>query len=147
MMNQKQYKKYVDNNAPKTKHIKSMIIAFVVGGLICCVGQIVHDVFRLIYTTIDEKELGSIVTMIMIFIGSMLTGFGVYDKLGYYAGAGSIIPITGFANSVVSPAMEFSDEGPIYGIMSNLFTISGPIIVSGITSSVFVGLIYLIFGI
>jgi stage V sporulation protein AC len=83
----------------------------------------------------------------MILIGAFLTGIGVYDKIGFYAGAGSIIPITGFANSVVSPAMEFNDEGVIFGIMSHLFAIAGPIIVSGAVASAAVGLIYLIFNI
>lgn len=147
MMDKKQYKKYVENNAPKSKHLKTMLIAFAVGGLICCVGQAVHDIFFFIDSSLEEQELGTIVTMIMILFGSILTGFGVYDKIGYYAGAGSIIPITGFANSVVSPAMEFSDEGAIYGIMSHLFAIAGPIIVSGTAASVLVGVIYLIFGV
>jgi stage V sporulation protein AC len=82
----------------------------------------------------------------MIFIGSVLTGVGVYDKIGFHAGAGSIIPITGFANSVVAPAMEFNDEGIVFGIMAHLFAIAGPIIVSGAVASTIVGIIYLIFG-
>lgn len=146
MMEKQQYKDYVEKKAPKTKHVKNLVLAFVVGGLICIIGQIISDLTLLINKSLTEDQVGSITTVIMIFIGSLLTGIGVYDKIGFHAGAGSIVPITGFANSIVSPAMEFNDEGIIFGIMSHMFAIAGPIIVSGTVASVAVGLIYLIFG-
>ena len=146
MMEKQQYKDYVEKKAPKTKHVKNLVLAFVVGGLICIIGQIISDLTLLINKSLTEDQVGSITTVIMIFIGSLLTGIGVYEKIGFHAGAGSIVPITGFANSIVSPAMEFNDEGIIFGIMSHMFAIAGPIIVSGTVASVAVGLIYLIFG-
>lgn len=91
---------------------------------------------------LSGDELSSYVSMILIFLGALLTGLGVYDRIGKYAGGGSIVPITGFANSVVSPAMEFKTEGYIYGLAAKMFLVSGPIIVFGIASSVLVGLIY-----
>lgn len=94
------------------------------------------------FFNLEGDELASYVSMIMIFLGAILTGFGIYDRIGKYAGGGSIVPITGFANSVVSPAMEFKTEGFIYGLAAKMFTIAGPIIVFGVASSVLVGLIY-----
>ena len=101
--------------------------------------------FRLVlenYLNLEGDELAAYVSMIMIFIGALLTGLGIYDRIGKYAGGGSIVPITGFANSVVSPAMEFKTEGYIYGLAAKMFIIAGPIIVFGVSSSVLVGLIY-----
>lgn len=145
-MNSKQYDKLVKDKEPKTKHIKTLAIAFVVGGLICILGQIIGDIAYHIDNTLTKTEVGNISLIILIFLGSLLTGIGIYDKLGYYAGAGSIIPITGFANSIVSPAMEFSDEGVVFGIMAHLFAIAGPVIVSGTIASAVVGIIYFVFG-
>ena len=111
------------------------------------IGQGVSDLFRLAFPSIEEKMLGQITSTVMIFLGAALTGFGVYDSIGKYAGAGSIVPITGFANSVVSPAMEFRSEGMVFGVMCKMFVIAGPIIVSGVTSSILVGLIYWFVGV
>ena len=91
-------------------------------------------------------ELAGVTSMILIFIGCALTGFGVYDRIGHFAGGGSIVPITGFANSVCSPAMEFKSEGYIYGMAAKMFVVAGPIIVFGVSSSVIVGIIYYIVG-
>ena len=105
-----EYLDYVKSHAPKTKNIKTLIPAFVVGGLICMFGQLVNDLLKM-WTELDKEGLGSATSIIMIFLGSLFTGLGLYDRLGRIAGAGSIVPITGFANSIVSPAMEFNREG------------------------------------
>lgn len=138
------YLNYVSLSSPKTNEIRTLYRAFMVGGFICCIGQF----FRYIlgsFAGMEGEELASFVSLIMIFLGSFLTGLGVYDRIGKFAGGGSIVPITGFANSVVSPAMEFRSEGMIYGLAAKMFVIAGPIIVYGVASSVLVGLIYLIF--
>ena len=137
----KKYLEYVSLIAPKTNEYKTLFHAFIVGGLICVIGQF----FRTILTygfNLYGDELASVTSIIMIFLGSFLTGLGVYDRIGKFAGGGSIVPITGFANSVVSPAMEFKSEGFIYGMASKMFLVAGPIIVFGVFSSAIVGLIY-----
>lgn len=137
----KEYIEYVKKIAPKTNQKRTLFRAFWVGGVICVIGQGIR--YLLEYTAgLEGDELSSFVSMIMIFLGSFLTGLGVYDRIGKYAGGGSIVPITGFANSVVSPAIEFKTEGYVYGTAAKMFVIAGPIIVFGIASSVLVGLIY-----
>ncbi len=135
------YLEYVKAISPKTNQKRSLFHAFWVGGVICSVGQ----TFRYLlenFMGLSGDELSSYVSMIMIFLGALLTGLGVYDRIGKYAGGGSIVPITGFANSVVSPAMEFKTEGFVYGTAAKMFIVAGPIIVFGVASSVLVGLIY-----
>lgn len=137
----KEYINYVKKIAPKTNQKRTLFRAFWVGGVICVIGQGIR--YLLEYAVgLEGDELSSFVSMIMIFLGSFLTGLGVYDRIGKYAGGGSIVPITGFANSVVSPAIEFKTEGYVYGTAAKMFVIAGPIIVFGIASSVLVGLIY-----
>lgn len=114
------------------------------GGAFCCVGQFFRDMLEM-WAGLKGDMLAGAVSIIMIFIGATLTGLGVYDRIGKLAGAGSIVPITGFANSVVSPAMEFKSEGMIYGLAAKMFVIAGPIIVYGIVGSVAVGIIYSFF--
>ena len=135
------YIEYVKSISPKTKEKRSLFRAFWVGGLICSIGQTIRYAFEY-GLGLKGDELASYVSMVLIFLGAFLTGLGVYDRIGKYAGGGSIVPITGFANSVVSPAMEFKTEGFIYGVAAKMFVIAGPIIVFGIASSVLVGLIY-----
>jgi len=125
---------------PKPKMLKNSILAFLVGGAICDVGQFFSN--YLLGVGIPKDEVGNYVSIIMVFIGALLTGIGVYDKLANFAGAGSVVPITGFANSIVSPAMEFKKEGFIFGVGAKMFTIAGPVLVYGISSSVIVGIIY-----
>lgn len=139
----KNYLNYVSIISPKTKELSNILHAFLVGGLICLIGQIIRLLLEN-FLSLSGDELSGYVSMIMIFLGSFLTAIGVYDRIGKFAGGGSIVPITGFANSVVSPAMEFSSEGYILGLASKMFVIAGPIIVFGIASSSFVGLIYYI---
>lgn len=134
------YLQYVKSQDPPSKHLKNCFSAFGVGGLICCIGQFLR--FMLEYAGLSGDVLAGAVSMILIFLGCLLTGFGVYDRIGRHAGAGSIVPITGFANSVASPAIEFKTEGWIYGMAQKMFTVAGPIIVYGVFSGVLVGLIY-----
>ncbi len=141
MLSKEEYGEYVKKNAPKSPMWRSLIAAFVVGGLICCVGEGVSDVIKVIFPEMAEESVGAWTTVVMIFIGSLLTGLGVYDKLGHFAGGGSIIPITGFANSVVSPAMEYNREGVFFGVCAKMFVIAGPIIVFGVVFSIIVGII------
>ena len=137
------YLEYVKSISPKTNQKRSLFHAFWVGGVICMIGQTFRFILEL-WVGLKGDELSSYVSMIMIFLGAFLTGLGVYDRIGKYAGGGSIVPITGFANSVVSPAVEFKTEGYIYGTASKMFVIAGPIIVFGVASSVLVGILYFI---
>ena len=106
------------------------------------IGQAFGDVYKAILPEAPKAMIGSLTSATMIFLGAFLTGLGIYDKIGSVAGAGSIIPITGFANSIASPAMEFRKEGIVFGLMAKMFVIAGPVIVTGIVSSVTVGFIY-----
>ena len=134
------YLKYVRALDPPTKHFKNCLAAFGVGGFICSIGQFFR--FMLEYAGLSGDELAGAVSVILIFLGCLLTGLGVYDRIGRYAGAGSIVPITGFANSVTSPAVEFRTEGFIFGTAAKMFTVAGAIIVYGVISGVLVGIIY-----
>lgn len=142
MLTKREYQELDKKIAPKSKEGQTLFLAFVVGGIICTIGQGISDLFKLLLTETDEKTIGALTSTAMIFLGALLTGFGIYDRIGKYAGGGSIIPITGFANSVVSPAMEYRSEGMVFGVMCKMFVIAGPIIVSGVTASIGVGLIY-----
>ena len=135
------YLEFVHKVSPKTNEKRTLIRAFLVGGLICCIGQGIRFFLEYVFK-LKGDELAGYVSMILIFLGSLLTALGVYDRIGKFAGGGSIVPITGFANSVVSPAIEFKTEGFVYGVAAKIFVIAGPIIVFGIASSVLVGLIY-----
>lgn len=141
--NNDNYINYVKNISPKTNEKRTLFRAFLIGGIICCIGQGIRMLLER-FLGLKGDELASYVSLIMIFLGAFLTGLGVYDRIGKFAGGGSIVPITGFANSVVSPAMEFKTEGYIYGVASKMFVVSGPIIVFGIAGSVLIGLIYYI---
>lgn len=135
------YLNYVKSVLPRTNEKRSLFRAFWVGGFICCIGQAIRLIFET-YLGLSGDELASYVSMVLIFLGSFLTGLGVYDRIGKYAGGGSIVPITGFANSVVSPAIEYKTEGFIYGVAAKMFTVAGPIIVFGVAGSVLIGIIY-----
>ncbi len=139
----KNYIAYVNSFAPPTKHFKNCFRAFMMGGLICCIGQFFREIFEKVFL-FSGDELASAVSIVLIFLGTLLTGLGVYDRIGRNAGAGSIVPITGFANSVASPAIEFKTEGFIYGMAAKMFIVAGPIIVFGVLGGTIVGLIYLL---
>ena len=139
----KEYLDYVSSIAPKTNEFKTLLNAFWVGGVICMIGQFIRLIFMYVFDLYGDLLAGA-TSMVLIFLGALLTGFGVYDRIGKFAGGGSIVPITGFSNSVVSPAMEFRSEGFVYGLAAKMFVIAGPIIVYGVTSSALVGIIYYI---
>ena len=145
LMNAEEYKNYVADFVPKTNELRSLFNSFFVGGFICSLGQFIRYFFSL-WFKLQGEELASATSVVLIFLGVLLTGFGVYDRIGKHAGAGSIVPISGFANSVASPAMEFKREGYVYGLAAKMFVVAGPIIVYGVSSSALVGLIYYIFG-
>ena len=138
------YQQMVSDAMPKKPMLPQLLKAFVVGGLICCVGQAVSDLGRTMLH-LDEDALSAFTAIVMVFLGATLTGIGLYDKIGKFAGAGSIVPITGFANSIVSPAMEYKREGYIMGVGAKMFTIAGPVLVYGIGSGIVYGILYLIF--
>ena len=140
MLSRTDYLKLDKESAPKSKEIPTLFFAFLVGGIICMIGQGISDVFKLILPTAEEKLVGQVTSAVMIFLGAFLTGLGVYDNIGRFAGGGSIIPITGFANSVVSPAMEFSSEGRVLGTAAQMFRIAGPVLVYGCALSTVYGL-------
>lgn len=127
---------------PKPKVFKNCVRAFIIGGLICVIGQFILNM--LIKFGVSKDDATTWLPIIMIFIGAFLTGIGVYDKIAAIAGAGTIVPITGFSNSIVSPAMEFKKEGFVMGIGSKMFTIAGPVLVYGISTSIVIGIIYYI---
>ena len=140
------YAQMVEKLSPKSDMAKGVWRAFVVGGLICVLGQAINDFFS--YGLKWGTQSASTATSIcLIFLSSLLTGLGVYDKIGNYAGAGSIVPITGFANATVAPAMEFRREGLVMGIGAKIFALSGPVLVYGIGSSILVGLIAALMGV
>lgn len=139
------YLELVSKIAPKTNEARSLFNAFWVGGFICAIGQFIRYFFLYVFNLYGD-ELAGATSMVLIFLGCFLTGLGIYDRIGHYAGGGSIVPITGFANSVSSPAMEFRSEGLVFGMAAKMFVVAGPIIVFGVTSSVLVGLIYYVIG-
>lgn len=135
------YQKYVDKKTPNSPIGMNLLKAFVVGGIICLIGQFINDYLSNMLNL--DKETASAVTSIsLIFIGIFLTAINVYNRIGKFAGAGSIVPITGFANSIASPAIEFKSEGLVLGVGAKLFQIAGPVLVYGISTSIVVGLIY-----
>ena len=140
--NDKKYREDVEKETPKPDYLKNTIWTFVVGGIICIIGQLINNYF--ISKGLNKDDVSAATSILLIFIGAFLTGLGVYDKIGKKAGAGSIIPITGFSNSIVSPAMEYKREGYVLGVSAKMFTIAGPVLVYGFGSSIIVGLIYAI---
>ena len=128
---------------PKPQIVKNCIRAFLVGGLICDLGQVIMTVLK--NYDFSKDEIGAITSICMVFLGALLTGVGIYDKIATYAGAGTVVPITGFSNAIVAPAIEFKKEGFVFGVAAKMFTIAGPVLVYGIGSSVIVGIVYYIF--
>lgn len=142
-MTNKDYQNYIESKVPKPTYIKNILLAFLVGGGICVIGQIIMNWLKGL--GLDEKAVASGTSILLVFLGAFLTGIGVYDKMGKVGGAGAAIPITGFSNAIVSPAMEFKTEGFIFGVASKMFIIAGPVLVYGVGSSVIVGILYLLF--
>lgn len=141
--NNNSYAEYVERISPPSHVLRDCLRAFWVGGVICCIGQ---SITLLLSAVLPEKEAACWSSILLVFLGALLTGIGLYAKIGKYAGAGSIVPITGFSNSIVASAIEFKQEGLVMGVGSKLFTVAGPVLVYGISASVIAGVIYYIFG-
>ena len=137
------YKTYVEKKSPPSPILKNCLNAFWVGGLICTIGQIILNICKM--RGFDAQMSGTIVSILLIAVSAFLTGLNLFNKIGKFAGAGSLIPITGFANSIVSPAMEYKSEGYVMGVGGKMFTVAGPVLVFGISTAIIVGIIYLIF--
>ncbi len=142
-MTDKEYGKYVARLADKSPLGKDVVCAFVIGGLICVVGQLIMNGW--LAAGLSKDAAGTATSVSMILLSAILTGLSIYDDIAKVAGAGTIVPITGFANSVVSPAIEFKAEGFVTGMAAKMFTIAGPVIVYGTTASVIYGLILYVF--
>ncbi len=140
----KDYQKLVDKVTPNSKILTNVIKAFFVGGFICLIGQFILDFWT--SQGLSKDDAATATSISLIFIGIFLTSINVYSKIGKFAGAGSIVPITGFANSIASPAIEFKSEGLVLGVGAKLFQIAGPVLVYGISTSMIIGLLYFIFG-
>ncbi len=136
------YQKYVDKKTPNSPILKNCLNAFWIGGLICSIGQIIFEICKL--RGVEETNSYAIVSIMLIFFSAFLTSLNIFNKIGKIAGAGSLVPITGFANSIVSPAMEYKSEGYVMGVGAKMFTVAGPVLVYGISSSIIVGIIYLL---
>ncbi len=141
----KDYQEYVNKKSPNSPILKNCFNSFWVGGLICLIGQFITEIC--VYNGLDKTTSATIVSISLIFLSAFLTSLNIFNKIGKFAGAGSLVPITGFANSIVSPAMEYKSEGYITGVGAKMFTVAGPVLVYGISSSIVVGLLYLLFNI
>ena len=139
-MTEKQYTQLVEQMSPRSPMGKDCLMAFVVGGLICTLGQ----VFIELYTGLglEKQDAGTCASMSLVALSALFTGLSLYDNLAKHAGAGTLVPITGFANAIAAPAVEFKTEGMILGTAAKMFTIAGPVIVYGVSASVVYGLIY-----
>ncbi len=137
-----EYLKYVEKETPKTGWFNSIFHAFIIGGLICCLGQMFGDIIKAFYPNMDILRVGCWVNIIIITITILLTAFGVFDRIAKFGGGGTFIPISGFANSIASCAIEFKNEGLVFGIGSKMFFVAGPVIVNGVAYSIIVGLFY-----
>ena len=140
----KDYQEYVNKKSPNSPIFKNCFNAFWVGGLICAIGQLIFSYCK--YIGLDTNLCNTIVSIVLIFISAFLTSLNLFNKIGKFAGAGSLVPITGFANSIVSPAMEYKSEGYVMGVGGKMFTVAGPVLVYGISSSILVGIIYCLLG-
>ena len=139
-MTEREYKKLVDSMSPKSPMWKDCLNAFWIGGLICALGQLAMNGYLAL--GLQEKEASTAVSMSLVALSALLTGLSLYDNIAKHAGAGTLVPITGFANAIAAPAVEFKTEGFILGVGAKMFTIAGPVIVYGVSASVVYGLIY-----
>ena len=139
----KEYNEYVNKKSPDSPILKNCFNAFWVGGLICSIGQIIFDFCK--FKGLDQTMSSTVVSIVLIGIAALLTALNVFNRIGKFAGAGSLVPITGFANSIVAPAIEYKSEGYVMGVGGKMFTVAGPVLVFGISSSVIIGIIATIF--
>lgn len=139
-MTEKEYGKLIKNMAPRSPIGKDCLNAFWIGGLICCIGQLIMNGYTAL--GLDKTDAGTATSMTLVTISALLTGLSLYDDIAKHAGAGTLVPITGFANSIAAPAVEFKTEGMVLGVGGKMFQIAGPVIVYGVSASVVYGLIY-----
>ena len=143
-MTNQDYQRYAERHAPRSPARKNLLWAFLVGGLICCCGQLLMQLYAA--AGLEPESAGAATSISLVFLGALLTGLGVYDTIARTAGAGTLVPITGFANSVAAPALEFKTEGLVLGTAVKMFSIAGPVIVFGVSASVVYGLILCLIG-
>ena len=143
-ISKQQYDTMVKKASPNSKSYMDIPKAFVIGGLICCIGQGIHDIY-VRSVGLDEKSAAIWTSVTLVLISAILTGFGLYEKIAKHGGAGTLVPITGFANAVTSPALEFQAEGFVLGVGAKIFAIAGPVILYGTAASVIYGLVYYFF--
>ena len=141
-MTPREYQQYVKERAPKSPIVKDTILAFVIGGLICAAGQLIMNGY--LAAGLNKEDAGTATSCTLVLISALLTGLNLYNKLGRFGGAGTLVPITGFANAVVSPAIDFKSEGFITGMAAKMFTVAGPVIVFGTLASVVYGVILML---
>ncbi len=139
-MTPKEYSKLIKSLEPKSPLVKDCIFAFLIGGAICAIGQLVMNGYDAL--GLGKTDAGTATSMTMVALSALLTGFSLYDNIAKYGGAGTLVPITGFANAIAAPAIEYKTEGFILGVGAKIFTIAGPVILYGVTASVLYGLIY-----
>jgi len=141
-MSNREYGEYIKKKSPDSNLFANMLKAFISGGVICAIGQGILNLFK--YYGLGADEAGTATSVTLVFLGAFLTGLGVYDRMAKFSGAGTLVPITGFANSIVSPALEFKSEGFVTGMSAKMFIIAGPVLVFGISASVIYGILYAI---
>ena len=143
-MTNEEYRKYAGRHMPRSHAGRNCLWAFVVGGLICCLGEMLLNLYGGL--GLEKQDAATAASITLVFLGAALTGLGIYDDIARFAGAGTLVPITGFANSVAAPALEFKTEGLVTGTAAKMFVIAGPVIVFGVGSSVIYGLILCLLG-
>lgn len=143
-MSPKEYKNYVEQKAKKSPIVKDVVLAFVIGGLICGVGQAIQNGWSAM--GLNKEDAGTATSVCLVLLSALLTGFNLYNKLARFGGAGTLVPITGFANAVVSPAIDFKSEGFVTGMAAKMFTVAGPVIVFGTLASAIYGVILMLLG-
>lgn len=141
-MDSNEKKELIKKHSPKTKVLKNSLLSFIFGGVICVVGQLLMELYS--YIGFEKKTTGILVTISLIFVAALLTALGVFDKIARYAGAGTLVPVTGFSNAVVSQAMDAKSEGCVLGVGAKIYTVAGPVILFGLLSGVVYGVIYYI---
>lgn len=137
------YKNFVNKKSPNSPILKNCFNAFWTGGIICSIGQIIINLC--LYYGFEKQMANNVAVISLIFLSAFLTGLNIFNKIGKFAGAGTLVPITGFANSIVSPAMEYKSEGYVMGVGAKMFIVAGPVLVYGISSSILLGILYLLF--
>ncbi len=145
-IDKKAYKKFAKQHAPKSPCVKNCLCAFIFGGIICTFGELLYNIYSS-YLSLSERDAGAWVSVTLVFLAALLTGLGVFDNIAKIAGAGTLVPITGFANAVVAPAIDTKAEGYVLGVGAKIFTVAGPVLLYGTVAGTIYGIIYFICGI